>query len=45
MDLPETDVAANLLAMIVKGKGKAGHPVSIRVGDYSFSTVFPLRYR
>ena len=45
MDLPETDVAANLLGMIVKGKGKAGHPVCIRVGDYSFSTVFPSRYR
>ena len=44
MDLPKADVAANSLAMGVKGKRLAGQPVVSRVGDYGMSTVCPLRY-
>ena len=39
MDLPETGVAANSLAMGVKGIGQARQPVNSRVGDYAMSTV------
>ena len=44
MDLPETGVAANSLAMGVKGIGQAGQPVNSRVADYAVSTVHPPRY-
>ena len=44
MDLPETDVAANSLAMGVMGIGQAGQPVSSGVGGYRASTVCPLRH-
>ena len=40
MDLLETSVAANSLAMGVKGIGQAGQPVNSRVGNYAVSTVY-----
>ena len=44
MDLLETDVAANSLAMGVNEKGLSGQSVVSRVGDYGISTVCPSRY-
>ena len=44
MDLPETGVAANSLAMGVKGIGQVEQSVCSRVGDYGMSTIYPPRY-